>query len=78
MLVRYSNRKRLFPTSGPIKEKSHETSHAQRSPNPHGLSSRRREWDVIIARMKADMTKLLYPPMHEACTFVSPMRKTVF
>ena len=44
----------------------------------HGLSSRRREWDVIIAGMKADMKKILYLPMHEACTCVSPMRKTVF
>ena len=42
------------------------------------LSSRRSKWDAIIARMKAQIRKLLFPVRYVACTYTWQKRETVF
>ena len=73
LVGRYSNCKRLFNTSRSSKQKSHEPS-IPRDSQPRCTISWRSEWDSIIARMKAQITKLVCLVRHVVYTYARVKR----
>ena len=76
LIDRCNNRKRSFPTRRPNKRKPHKPSCPEKSQSTCP-NFRRSEGDIIIARMKAQITKHLCLARHVDCIYAWIKRETV-